>query len=209
MEPKQVKGLLLSALMIAVTSTGSSQRIWETRKGCIRSQGNIGGGYLFTQKAPSAYLNGEMELFFEDRVAYTGAISYSFATNRKNETGLKANHAIFSGANFHFLKPKRWDPYVGLTPGIGLVRAAYRSNDQLKMTPYSLVPLISAQVGCNYYVVSFLHFFVKVQGVSGQMFSTLPEAQRIDELKFMAGLGWNLRLWKPKKKDVWREKKTG
>ena len=186
----------------------NAQRIWEARKGCIRLQGNLGGGYLFAQKKVSAYVNGEMEIFFDDRFAYTGAVCASFLTIRKNETGIKANHAVFTGANFHFLKPNRFDPYIGLTPGIALVRAVYKQGDELKTTPFSIAPLAALQIGCNYYVASFLHFFVKVQGVTGQMFSTLPSAQRLDEIKFTGGLGCNLRLWKPKVRDVWKEHKT-
>lgn len=217
MEPKKVTELvpwpigghtiIITLLLVLFNvSNTTAQRIWETRKGCIRSQGNLGGGYFLAQKKVSAYLNGEMELFFEDRFAYTGAICFSFVTIKKNETGIKMNHAVFSGANFHFLKPSRWDPYVGLTPGAGLVRAVYKQGDELKTTSYLLAPLVSAQIGCNYYVGSFLHFFVKTQFVAGQVFGSLPLAQRIDELKFMGGMGWNMRLWKPKVKDVWKEK---
>lgn len=188
--------LLLFILLLAMDA--SSQKIWETRKGCIRSQGNIAGGYLFAQKQPSAYINGDMDLYLNDRVAFTGSVWFSFALNQKNETGLKANHAVFSGFNYHFLKPSRWDPFIGLSPGMGLVQAAYKNGDMLKRTPYTPVPLISASIGCNYYIGSIFHFFVKVQGVAGQVFSTLPVPKRLDELKFMAGLGWNMRLWKPK-----------
>lgn len=221
MEPKKIDGcircvasnsklnfaIVFAILLLAFEHASFSQRIWEARKGCVRSQGNLGGGYLFQQKAISAYVNGEMELFFDDRFAYTGALSVSFLTNRKNETGLKANHAVFFGANYHFIKPKRWDPYVGITPGVGLVRANYKKGDDVKMTPYSLAPLLSAQIGCNFYVCSFLHFFAKVQGVAGQMFSTLPTAQRLDELKLTGGMGWNFRLWKPKVRDTWGKQK--
>ena len=83
------------------------------------------------------------------------------------------------------------------------MRAAYKSGDGIKLTPFSLAPVVGAQFGCNYYVLSFMHFFVKAQVVAGQMFSTLPASKRLDELKIMAGLGWNLRLWKPKKVEVW------
>jgi hypothetical protein len=39
--------------------------------------------------------------------------------------------------------------------------------------------------------------------VTGQIFSNMPTPQRLDEIKFMGGLGFNLRLWKPKKLDTW------
>jgi hypothetical protein len=195
--------------LLLMVADAHSQKIWETRKGCVRTQGNLAGGFLFKQKQPSAYVNGDIDLFIDDRVAFTGALWYSFALNRSNETGLKANHAVFAGINYHFLKPRRWDPFIGFTPGMGLAQVTYKDGDVLKRTPYAPVPLLSATLGCNYYIGSIFHFFVKVQGVTGQVFSTAPTATRLDELKFMAGLGWNLRLWKPKVKDRWKDDRKG
>ena len=193
--------ILLLMLSVLAFSHLPAQKIWEERKGCIRSQGNLAPGILFNQKIAAGYLNGDMDLFFDNRVSFTGSAWYSFAMNRKNETGIKANHAVFGGLNYHFLKPSRWDPYIGLTPGVGLVQVAYKDGDNIKSTPYSLAPLVSASVGCNYYIGWIFHVFVKVQAVTGQVFGTLPAPQRLDELKIMAGLGWNLRMWKPKHKD--------
>ena len=195
--------VILFTFLFLLVADVYSQKIWETRKGCVRAQGNIAGGYLFAQKQPSAYVNGDIDFFFDDRVAFTGAAWYSFALNRKSETGIKANHAVFGGINYHFLKPNRWDPFIGLTPGMGIVQVAYKDGDELKRTPYSPVPLLAATIGCNYYIGSIFHFFVKVQGVTGQVFSTLPALVRLDELKVMGGLGWNIRLRKAKAKDRW------
>lgn len=183
---------------LGAVECADAQRIWIERKGCFRSQGNLGGGYLFKQKAISGYLNGEMELFLDERFSYTGAISYSFLMLKENQVGIQKNHAVYSGANFHFIKAHRCDPFIGLTPGIGMVKVAYREGEQIKSTPYTLVPLLSAQVGCNFYIASFLNFFLKVQGITGQVFSTLPAPQRLDELKFMGGMGIHFRAWKPK-----------
>ncbi len=194
-------------LTILFMHDSSAQKIWEARKGCIRAQGNLAPGYLFSQKFLAAYVTGEAEVFLDDRAAVNGAVWASFATNMKNTVGLTANHALFTGMNYHFLKPGRFDPYIGFSPGAGLVRAAYRNSEGiLQQGNFTIAPLISASAGCNYYVGWFFHFFVKVQGVTGQTFSNLPEPIRLDELKITAGLGWNVRAWKPKKKDVWKER---
>lgn len=190
--------LMLSALFV---SKAQSQKMWEERKGCIRAQGNLAPGYLFAQKTASAYVAGDMDLFFDNKVSFTGSAFYSFALNRKNATGLKANHAIFAGLHYHFLKPGHFDPYIGITPGLGIVQATYNDNEVIKRSRYAAAPLISADIGFNYYIGWIFHVFVKVQGVTGQMFSNIPAPQRLDEIKCMAGLGWNIRAWKPKKKD--------
>lgn len=190
--------LMLSAFTFFNTQ---AQKIWEVRKGCVRSQGNLAPGYLFGQKIASGYVNGDMDLFFDNRVSFTGSAWASFALNRNNQTGIKANHAVFGGLNYHFCKAGRFDPYIGFTPGLGIVQVAYRDGETIKRTPYAAVPLVSGVAGFNYYVGWIFHVFVKVQGVTGQVFSTLPAPVRLDELKIMTGLGWNLRLWKPKKPD--------
>ena len=198
-----IKGFAAMLVFFMASTSLHAQKIWEERKGCVSLQGNLAPGYLFAQKAVTAYVDGDVELFLDDRFSFTGAAWCSFATSDKSHVGLRANHAIFWGVNYHFLKPSRFDPYIGFTPGVGLVRAAYKSGEDIKLTPFSLAPLVCVSVGCNYYVGSIFHFFVRVEGVAGQMFSTLPVPQRLDEIKFMAGLGYNIRMWKPRKHDKW------
>lgn len=176
-----------------------AQKIWEERKGCIRAQGNLAGGYLFAPKQVSGYLTGDVDVFVDSRVSVTGQAWYSFALSNNNKPGIKANHAVFFGANYHPVKTGRWDPYIGFTPGVGIVQATYRNGEALAKTSYAPVPLISAQIGCNFYVGWLMHFFAKVQGVSGQFFKDTPTTYRLEEIKISAGLGWNIRAWKPKK----------
>ncbi len=196
--------VLCASLLLCATNS-KAQKIWETRKGSLRAQGNLAPGYLFSQKFLAAYITGEAEVFLDDRTALNGAVWVSFVTNRKDAVGITANHALFTGINYHFLKPGRFDPFIGLSPGMGLVQAAYRDDEGiLQRSKFSPIPLIGASAGCNYYVGWFFHFFVKVQGVAGQMFGDLPAPVRVDELKITAGLGWNIRAWKPKKRDVWK-----
>lgn len=198
----------IAFLLLGFVQNLAAQKIWEVRKGCIRAQGNLAPGYLFSQKYFAAYVTGDMELFLDDRAAFTGAVWVSFSTKPKNKEGLTDNHSLFAGMDYHFLKPKRFDPYVGITPGVALVRAAYNNKEGvLTKSKFSAAPLISLAVGCNYYVGSFFHFFVKVQGVAGQTFGNAPSPSRLDELKMTAGLGWNIRAWKPKKTDEWKQRK--
>jgi hypothetical protein len=195
---KRIKSSLLLLLFFSIQT--QAQKIWEQRTGCIVSQGNIAPGYMFSSKQATAYVDGDMEIFLENHFAVTGAVWFYVPLAQKSLTGLKVNEAVLWGAEYHFLKPSRWDPFIGLTPGAGLVRVAYNNGEEIKETPYTAVPLAALSVGCNYYVGSVFHFFAKVEGVAGQISSTLPTPMRLDELKFMAGLGWNLRLWKPRKR---------
>ena len=200
---KNMRGMLIRtgvfALLVFICSATQAQKIWENRTGCVIGQGDLAPGYLFAQHTVAAYVDGDLAIFFENRFAAEGAIWASFATNTPGQPGIKVNDALFWGAEYHFLKPSRWDPYVSLTPGVGLVRVSYyNAEGDLTRTPYTAVPLGSMSIGCNYYVGSIFHFFLRVQGVVGQVSSTLPTTQRLDELKFLGGLAFNLRLWKSK-----------
>lgn len=204
---KSIARVVLLLVLCGIIQQAAAQKIWEVRKGCIRMQGNVAPGYLFSQKYLAAYVAGDMDLFLDDRTAFTGAVWVSFSTAKKNAEGLLANHSVFGGVNYHFLKPGRFDPYVGLTPGMALVQTAYRNSEGvLQKSAFSAAPLISLSAGCNYYVGLFFHFFLKAQGVVGQTFGNAPMPSRLDELKVTAGLGWNFRAWKPKKRDVWKQK---
>ena len=201
-----ILGILLLQLQPCQAQKKVRLKIWEVRKGCVRTQGNLAPGYLFAQKDVSAYVNGDIDFFVDDRTSIFGSVWASFNMGN-NPKGLYANHAVFGGINYHFLRPMRIDPYVGLNPGFGIVRAGYvDSLGNLRKTPFTPVPLIGISAGFNYYIGSIFHFFVKAQFTAGQIFSSLPEVKRIDELKITAGLGYNIRLFTPKKRDKWKAK---
>jgi len=199
----ETKSLIIALLVGVVISSNqsSAQPIGLQRKGNIRTQGNIAGAYLFQQKTFIPYLTGDMDLFFDDRVALSGSIWMSLPIG-KIKSGLKQNHAVFGGVNYHPIKKGKWDPYIGLTPGIGLVQAEETNGELVTRTRLSPVPLISAAVGCNYYIGSIFNFYVKAQGVSGQFFKLEHQAIRLDDLRLTAGLGFNFQLWKPKTKQL-------
>jgi hypothetical protein len=203
MATKKLIAFSFLMLLLAIGLQAQKKRIpiWEERKGCARAQGNLAAGYLFQQRQVAAYVTGDIDLFVDNRVSVTGQVWATFVTTERNKPGITANHSVFWGMNYHLVPKGRFDPYIGLTTGAGLVRANYWYNDANRKSEFSVVPLISAQLGMNYYVGSIFHFFARVQGVSGVFFSNVPQSGRLKELKITAGLGWNLRFWKPKKKD--------
>lgn len=187
------KIITLSFLLTALSV--SAQPILENRKGNIRAQGNLAGGYLFSQKAAGAYLTGDFDLFIDERVSFTGSGWYGFKIHDKNQ-GLLRNHAVFGGLNYHFLKKGRWDPFIGLSPGLGIAELSYPDKEGMMKSTTGLAPLISGEIGCNYYIGSVFNLFIKARTVTGQVRGNAPVPARLDEIKLSAGLGWNLRLWK-------------
>ena len=197
--PKSYVSVVLLITLACVSHLSQAQKIWVDRTGCALGQGDLAPGYMFSERRATAYVDGDVALFLQNQFAVEGAIWVSFATAAQGPTGVKINEALFWGAEYHFLKPHRFDPFISFTPGVGLVQVAYYSDGEVRHTPVNAVPLASASIGCNYYVGSIFHFFIKVQGVVGQVSSTLASTQRLDELKFSGGLAFDVRLWKSKK----------
>lgn len=190
---EQRKKVLTLAFLFAALAT-VAQPITENRTGNLRAQGNIAGGYLFAQKNFRSYLTGDIDLFVDDNVSITGSVWYNFKDN--DAFGLLRNHSVFGGMNYHPVKKGRWDPFIGISPGVAIVTAgSYNVNDVTNAPTTGAAPLISGEIGCNYYVGSIFNLFVKVRGVAGH-FNNSAEFQKLHELKLTAGLGWNFRLWK-------------
>jgi hypothetical protein len=186
METKKI--ILLTALSFNIIHV-TAQPVVESRKGNIRAQGNLAVGYLFAKKQPSAYLTGDVDIFIHNNISVTGETWYNFKL-KENLTGLQKNHSTFWGFNYHFLSKGRFDPYI---------KTGYINNEGIiSQSAYGAAPLISGVVGCNYYVGSVFHFFVKARLLTGIYHSNIIAPQRLDEMKFSAGLGWNFRVWKPK-----------
>lgn len=192
MEPQKA---FITILLTAITALVSAQPIAERRVGSLRAQGNLAGGYLFSQKTFSASAAGDFDLFADDNVSVTGEVWYGFKTHNK-PIGLLHNHALFWGFNYHPLKKGRWDPYIGLSPGMAWVQAGYYDGEGVAIKTFGVAPLVSGVIGCNYYAGSLFHFFVKARPVAGRFRGASAEFTSLSEMKIYAGLGWNVRLWK-------------
>jgi hypothetical protein len=196
----ETKRLIFLPLLFVICSV-SAQVIpfSQTRTGFIRAQGNLAGGYLFAQKNYSAYVMGDMDVYLSERVSVTGEAWYSFATS---DGALRHNHSIFTGFNCHLTGKGVWDPYIGLSPGLGLVAVRYENEGNRLISPIIPVPLVGITAGCNWYLGSIFHLFIKVRWVNGQMMGNAPFRTPLHELKITGGLGWNIRAWTPKARSI-------
>jgi len=159
------------------------------RNGLIRAQANLAGGYRFPQKSFAAYVAADMDIFLSERVSVGGEIWYSLPLD---DGPLRQNHAFFAGFNYHPLKQGRWDPFVGFSPGVALCKIAYEDASGRHSTPLSPAPLFSVAGGCNWYLGSVFHLFVRLRWAQGQVMGDAPSRTPLQELKISGGLGWNI-----------------
>ncbi|UPT68329.1 MAG: hypothetical protein M0D57_06745 [Sphingobacteriales bacterium JAD_PAG50586_3] len=193
--------VLLFVLIQGIAANAQDDNTF-VKKHILRTQGNLSLGYMVKQKTVPAYIGGDFDFFFDEKVSFYGEGSF-FVTNTSDEASvgykIKHNHAILSGINIHFTKQKRFDPYIGINPGImlsqfgpmgdiniGLYNPPFTQNTKLGVSP-----VFSTAVGANYYVGSIFNFFVRVRYIQGQFFGTSMERIPLSEFRFSAGLGWN------------------
>lgn len=194
------KRLVMLALVLMGLAAQAQDNTTFVKKYLLRTQGNLSVGYMVKQKTVPAYIGGDFDYFVDERVSWYGEGSF-FVTGTSDEVGykIKHNHAILSGVNVHLTANKRFDPYIGINPGImisqfgptsdvniGLYNPPYTQN-----TKVGVSPVFSAAVGINYYVGSIFNFFVRVRYIQGQFFANSMERIPLSEFRFSAGLGWN------------------
>jgi len=191
------KKIVILVLGLGLAQFSGAQAITENRTGYFRAEGNIAAGYLFVEKQPGAYIQGDMDFFIKNQLSVTGAIWYYVPISR-TPLGVKANHSLLWGFNYHFTKSGHADPFIGLTPGFSIVQVAYAdAENNVRTTPYAPAPVFSVAVGCNYYVGTIFNFYIKAQGMAGEFFGNAPQPSPLYEVRLTAGLGFNAHFWKP------------
>lgn len=199
--------MLLALLFIGLAAKAQNNEVF-IKKHLLRTQGNIALGYMPKQKMVPAYVGGDFDFFFDEKISWYGEGSF-FVTNTSEETRyrIKHNHAILSGINIHFTKEKRFDPYIGINPGIMI--SQFGPVDDVNITLYNppftgntkvgVSPVFSTAVGFNYYIGSVFNFFARARYIQGQFFSNSAVRIPLSEFRFTAGLGWNWGFFQKKK----------
>jgi len=165
------------------------------RKGLLRAQMTISPGWTIADGNTNLYLQGDMEYFLQDKISLKGDISYFLDTQGNGY--LKHNHSLFFGAQYHF-PHKRFDPYIGLHPGVSLVQAknsTFGTNEnpvEYSVSNLKVSPAISVATGFNYYVWRYIHFMANVKYVHAKHPTEWGTNYALDEFRISFGLGWYL-----------------
>lgn len=143
------------------------------------------------------YLHGTAEYYFTERFSIRGD-GYYFVNKNKVAGGLKHNHCVQVGADFHLLKSMTFDPYIGLATGINLAQIYpmdfYKSpGDTIAnyAVPAHLDPIWGPRVGINFYGQRIFHFFIEGQYLMGAYRPPMGPTRSLNEIRISAGLGWN------------------
>lgn len=172
------------------------------RKGLVRAQGTLSPGWTIADGKTNLYLQGDMEYFLEDRISLKGDISYFLDTQGNGY--LKHNHSLFFGAQYH-MPYKRFDPYIGLHPGVSLIQARNPNQGTAEVpvayaeSVMKVSPAISVATGFNFYVWRYIHFMANLKYVHAKHATEWGTNYALDEFRISFGLGWNVNMLKRKR----------
>lgn len=188
----------LSILPVAVSGQSENSRFID--KGLLRAQGNVSSGVMLKSPGTSIYIHGDLEYYVEPGISIRSESYYFLGTFNAGPT-FAMNHSNFAGVMYHFPAQGKFDPYIGVQPGIALTRLAkpvLLNSDTTQWSPYSVSayspgfsPLFSASAGFNYYAYKFFNLFVHIKYVAGKHLSDIHPGS-LSELKMTFGLGWNI-----------------
>jgi hypothetical protein len=172
--------LLFLMLHFSLYSQGESAFV---KKGTIKAIATLSLSKIFSNNLSPFYLHGNLEYYLDEKISVSGEGYYFLGDLSREKSVFNLHHSLFFGTNFHFIKNNN-DFYIGFQPGIVV--------SELKMfTSKTFVnPLISVNVGYNFYVNRYFNFFILVKNTYGENILIIPF--NISDVRFSAGLGFHI-----------------
>jgi len=181
----------LTLIMLMLTLSGSliSQDL-TTRQHLTGGTATISPGFQKNNQDINIYLHGLVYFYPEPNVSVNGEV-YWFLGGQEQQTMMAENSSLVFGVNYHFAKDGKFDPFVGVMPGLSLVSA----NDYTLIRPVasemSVVPLVTINAGLNFHLAKWCNAFVNLRYLKGTLVEHHNEAISLDELRVSFGLGFN------------------
>ncbi|HYG51511.1 MAG TPA: hypothetical protein VD905_11445 [Flavobacteriales bacterium] len=173
-------------------------------KGILSATATLSTGYNTAFKSMNYFLHGYLGYQLDNRIAVRGDIYYFLNSSTKNDPvePFAFQHNMFTGAEYHFLKSKL-DWFAGIQPGLVFGQRQYlqiQSLDgasPLEPPKKTVAACFSFNMGINYYASKFFYLFLETRYNTG-WFSDNYSVASLSEVRGSFGLGFYLRVWKPK-----------
>lgn len=181
-------------LFLFLTATSFAQQKTEfVRGGLIKAMATISPAKMFGYNESYFYLHGNLEGYLNKKVSVSGEGYASLGQQTKAPEAFRSIYNLFWGLNYHFVKD-RSDLYVGGQPGISI--ATLETGPKISQPHTGTSPVFSVVFGYNHFVGRFFNFFVSGRYIAGSHNYDLHKD--LSEIRFSAGLGFNLNTMKSK-----------
>ncbi len=183
------KKLILCCCLTALVASAQENSV--VRAGLIKTTLTISPSKSLSSSNSYFYLHGILEGYLSDNVSVSGE-GYFYQGLVKGKTSeFSYNHSLFFGLSRHFVK-NNLDFHIGVQPGLNFTRLA--ASPELLSPGLGVNPTASALIGLNYFAGKYIHFFIQSRLVLGE--HQRDAARNISDLRFSAGLGFNINALK-------------
>lgn len=158
------------------------------RKGLVKFTATIAPSKMLSHNISPFYIHGILEYYAENNVSIAGEGYYYLGSLSEKESILNYHHNLFLGCNYHWIH-KNSDVYLGLEPGISMTEISVMQNLKTQKI-LSINPLIGVNIGYNFFVGKYVHFFVQNKWVYGEQILLSP--LNLSDFRISAGLGFQI-----------------
>jgi len=180
------KNILGFFVFLALIAHGQNDSYRNLR--LIKASATIAPSTMLNRNDANIYLHGFLEYFPEAKMSLRGE-TYFFIDGQNKSSNTPFVHQsmrTYFGVYLHGGKGNL-SPYLGLQPGVVLMRPRDVYSNQLKLSPSFAV-----HVGANYFIWKYFHFFVDVAYLNSSYRGLSTGTEKTDELVLSAGLGFQL-----------------
>jgi hypothetical protein len=131
------------------------------------------------------YFHGNLEGYTSEKISLAGD-GYFYLGELNEQGAFRFHNSLFAGFNWHPLKDGSSDLFLGIQPGITFTTLSSEPND----SKTAINPVVSFNVGYNYFVNDYFNFFVLGKTILGQ--HTTYAVRSLNEFRLSAGLGFSI-----------------
>jgi len=175
---------VISIIILFLSINSFAQNEIDDRTTLLSVSGTISPGYLLNQKESTINLHGFAEYYLQTNVSLKGDVSLLMSGKNEN-VSLFQNTDIFFGLGYHLTKSGKFDPWIALQGGVGIVEM----KAGLLTSEMEVVPLISPSVGVTFQMSRWFFLFAQGRYVGGKAQVTDPFNSSLSEVRFSIGLG--------------------
>ncbi|MGV3630412.1 MAG: hypothetical protein ACO1O6_04375 [Bacteroidota bacterium] len=161
------------------------------RAGLIKTTLTISPSKSLSSPNSYFYLHGMLEGYLSKSISVSGEGYFYQGMIKGAASEFSRNHSLFFGFSKHWTK-NNLDFHIGLQPGVSFTELAPGPSVMSPKT--SVNPSVSAIAGLNYFAGKYIHFFIQSRLVLAEHQTDI--ARNISDLRFSAGLGFNINTMK-------------
>ncbi|MFM7682924.1 MAG: hypothetical protein ACKO7P_09270 [Bacteroidota bacterium] len=164
------------------------------RPGLLKASATISPGRMIQNKANSIYISGFLEYILDKKYSLRGDVFQFVDAGYTDASLLEPNfiNRLYFGAFRHFGK-KNLKLYTGAQAGMTFIQYYHSFNQGRK---FSVEPSFALKAGTTFYVWKYFHFFADLTYVNSTTRGLMFGSQKMDEVIFSAGLGFQINTKK-------------